>query len=344
MRFVPPALALLLVACGPEPADRPAAAPAAPAEGTLTGAEGAELFYQVVGSGPDTVFVVHGGPGAGIPSVRPPFEPLAEDHTLVFYAQRGGGRSTLPADTSLLAAEYHIADLDSVRSHFGVERMTLLTHSFGAILAARYAIEHPERVERIVFHGATGPSRAEAAKLARRAMPDAETTSPDSARRARMAAAIGSLLAGTAEDPVAACREYEWLGREMAEARGERVTWTGTTCDAPPEAVAYYYRYTAQLSPRSFGDWDFTCPMGEVEAPLLVIHSARDSLKRTQQEAWARAVPHGRILVVAGSGKSAATDAPERVLEAISMFVDGSWPEAARTVEGPPAGCPEPRG
>lgn len=77
------------------------AAPRAPAQGYLTGAGGAQIFYQVVGSGDDTVVVVHGGPGAGINDSRPDLEPLAKSHVVIFYDQRGGGRSELP-DTTLL--------------------------------------------------------------------------------------------------------------------------------------------------------------------------------------------------------------------------------------------------
>ncbi|MFW6088722.1 MAG: alpha/beta fold hydrolase, partial [Gemmatimonadota bacterium] len=152
---VPFLLVPAAMACGPDTSDDTAAtADATPAEdagtagehsGYLTGAEGGRLFFRVIGNSPDTVVVLHGGPGAGMNSVRPAFEPLADELSLIFFDQRGGGRSALPADTSLLRASYFIEDLDSVRAHFGLERMNLLTHSFGAVLAAAYAREHPGR-------------------------------------------------------------------------------------------------------------------------------------------------------------------------------------------------------
>lgn len=330
----------LVAACSGEPpreaeppdGERPATEPpqveppgSTGSEGYLVGAEDARIHYRVLGSGSDTVVVLHGGPGAGIHSVLPVLEPLAERVTLLFYDQRGGGRSELPADTSLLHARYHVADLEAVRRHFGLERLKLLTHSFGAILAARYAQRHPERVERMVFHGATGPERSEAARLARASPP-----SPDTALSNQMRRLLRSLLEGTADDPVATCREYEALGRRLAEARGEEVTWNGTSCAAPPEAVRYYFRYTAQLAPRTFGDWDFTTGLEGVSAPLLVVHGERDTVGLPANRAWAAALPNGRLLVVPGAA-TPFSDRPEGSFGAVATFVGGKWPPVAVT-------------
>ncbi len=285
-------------------------------EGFLTGAEGARLLYRVAGDGPDTVVVVHGGPGAGMNSVRPDFEPLAEPLTLVFFDQRGGGRSELPADTARLRARFFVEDLDSVRAHFGLQRMHLLAHSFGSVIVARYAQRHPDRVGRIVLHGATGPVRERAARLARRAAPD-----PDTALSRRASELLGSLLDGTAPDPANTCREWEALNRRMAEARGEPVRWRGSSCEAPPEAVGYYFRHTAQLAPRSFGNWDFTEGLDRVSGPVLVVYAADDDpLAVAEQRAWASAFPGGRLLLVPGTDKGAIAERPDIVVPALVEF------------------------
>jgi proline iminopeptidase len=89
----------------------------------------------------------------------PDLVPLATDHTLIHYDQRGGGRSELPEDTTLLAIEYHIRDLEALRKHFGIGRLTILAHSFGPALAALYANDHPDRVEGMIFIGPVPPRR-----------------------------------------------------------------------------------------------------------------------------------------------------------------------------------------
>lgn len=327
MRVVPLLAAALLVACGGDGAPRPAGDGAE--DGYLVGAEDARLYYRVLGTGSDTVVVVHGGPGAGMNSILPVVAPLADRFVLIFYDQRGGGRSELPADTSLLQGRYFVEDLEAVRRHFGLERLKLVAHSFGSIIVASYAKAHPERVARMVFHGATGPRRAEAARIARATPP-----SSDSALSKRAARHLDSLLDGTAVDPVATCEAFEEAGRRLAEARGETTTWNGTTYAASPEAVRYYYRHTAQLGPVSFGDWDFPSGLEHVSAPLLVVYGARDSMALGGQRAWAAAVPHGRFLAVAGARKGAITDRPEVVFPAVASFLRGEWPAGAEVVRG----------
>lgn len=301
-------------------------------DGYLVGADSAQLFYRVTGSGDDTLVIAHGGPGAGMNTMIPSVMPLADRFVLIFFDQRGGGRSTLPADTLKLRPEYFVADLDSVRSHFGLDQMNVIAHSFGSVLVASYAMAHPERLGRIVFHGATGPRRSEAGRIIR-AKAAAAPPSPDTTLSNRASELLGDLLNGTAMNPVETCREYEDISRQLAIARGERVSHTGSECTAPPEAVAYYYHYTAQLGPKYFGDWDFTEGLEDVTAPLLVVYGEQDSLAISEQREWASSVPNGRLLLVSDAGKPAFSDNPDFVFPAIDTFFRGEWPEAARRVD-----------
>ena len=113
-------------------------------------------------------------------------------------------------------------------------------------------------------------------------------------------------------------------------AQGRSGAWKGTSCAMPAEALRYYFRYTARLGPASFGDWDFTESLGGLQAPLLVIHGAGDREGADAQEAWARAVPHGRLLVLPGHTPSA--DRPDLFFPAVETFLDGEWPAGAVAV------------
>ena len=70
---------------------------------------------------------------------------------------RGRGRSGLIADNNRLALEYHIADLDAVRRHFDLQKLTLLGNSWGGLLISAYAAAHPERVERMILDASAAP-------------------------------------------------------------------------------------------------------------------------------------------------------------------------------------------
>ena len=222
--------------------------------------------------------------GAGINDSRPDLEPLAKNRVVIFYDQRGGGRSELP-DTTLLTPAHYVGDLEAVREYFGLEQMRLVAQSFGAIVVAEYLRAHPHRVARMVFLAPTGPNRAEAARFYGRAPETSDTTA-----LRRQSDIMRSLMEGRAADPVAACRELEALDVRLWVMFAGR---KGTTCDMPVPALRYHYQYTARLAPEAFGKWDFTHSFSKVRAPLLVIHGERDTLGLTMNRSWAKAIPTG---------------------------------------------------
>jgi len=291
--------------------------------GFLTSRDGAQIHYQVAGSGPDTVVVVHGGPGAGANTVRPDLEPLTRHHVVIFYDQRGGGRSELPADTTRLSAQAFVEDLEAIREHFHLDRMNLVAHSFGAVVTGQYATAHPDRVARIVLLAATGPNRAEAARFYQR-----PSSGLDSATAFRQFMALRSLMEGTASDPTAACRTVEDLGKLGARNRGEFAGWRGSSCDMPVEALRYYWQHTARVGPEAFGDWNFAESLSDLVAPLLVVSGGTDTLALAMDRAWATAVPNGRLLTLPTTSRAAHAELP-RVFRALDEFFAGGWPTEA---------------
>ena len=285
-------------------------------EGYLPGAGGLNLYYRVVGTG-NPVIVIHGGPGADM-SVLRDLTPLAARHQLIFYDQRGGGRSDLPADTSLLDAKYFVEDLEAVRQFFKLNRVTLLAHSFGPVLAARYVETHPQRIERLIFMGAIGPRRADATAFS---MEVSRRMPSESLERMKV---VVSLLRREGDvDRVALCREYEALARTSLPAG---VAAPLSMCNVSKEAVGYSLKYTGRITSESFGSWDFTKSLAAVKAPLLVVYGDQDPSPVSSQQAWANAVPEGRLLIIPGAGHNPHTDRPQQVFDAVNTFLAGRWP------------------
>jgi proline iminopeptidase len=110
---------------------------------------GVGLFVRRVGQGSPTV-VLHGGPGAHHDYLLPGFDALADGRELIYYDQRGGGRSPVARDVAVGWTE-HVADLDALRTAWGLERLTLAGYSWGGLLALLYAVSHPGRVGRLAL-------------------------------------------------------------------------------------------------------------------------------------------------------------------------------------------------
>lgn len=292
-------------------------------DGFIQSSDKTELYYQVRGSADDSVVVIHGGPGAGINSFLPSVHPLVKDYTLILYDQRGGGKSTLPEDTNKLHPQYFVEDLEAIRRHFKLSSMNVLTHSFGSIVLAEYATIYPDRLKRVIFHGSTGPIRADMGAYyqakSRQAAPIADTSLIN-----RASELLANLLEGKAEDPISACREYEQISKKIAVMRGELVSHKGSTCDAPPEAVKYYYQYTAQLGPALFGNWDYTGKLDNFTSPVLIMYGILDSLAIPSQKSWTEIIPNSRLLLVPKADKGSLSDNPEFALHAIKRFLDGN--------------------
>ncbi len=116
---------------------------------SFTTSDGRKLSYRKLGHGP--VLVCHpGGPGfsAGY------FGDLAglwEQFTLIMLNPRGTGSSDRPADRRAYQIDDYVADVEELRRHLGLERMNLLGHSHGGVVAQAYAAGHPGHVRRLVL-------------------------------------------------------------------------------------------------------------------------------------------------------------------------------------------------
>lgn len=114
---------------------------------------GAELYLELTGP-PEApaVFYLHGGPGYNSHSFRELMGDELLGYRMIYADQRGAGRS--PAD--LADSEPHAVttlsgDVVNLLDALSLERVTLLAHGFGAMIAADVLGRAPERVERLVW-------------------------------------------------------------------------------------------------------------------------------------------------------------------------------------------------
>jgi len=135
------------------------------ASGRLDVGDGHVLHWEQVGTqGGIPVAYLHGGPGSGCsPGVRGLFDPAL--HRAVLFDQRAAGRSTPHASDdavhwSSIDMDHHVADIEALREHLGIERWIVVGVSWGSVLGATYAERHPDRVTAVVL-GAVSLGRAE---------------------------------------------------------------------------------------------------------------------------------------------------------------------------------------
>ncbi|WP_205500126.1 alpha/beta fold hydrolase [Rufibacter psychrotolerans] len=149
-------LILLLFSCG----QPPQSSQAPTAKGQLEDGErfysinGVRHWVNIKGSSKQTtpLVVVHGGPGGNNYTFERTVGPLLEKFaTVVYYEQRGCGRSDAPQDPEDYLLQTLISDLEGLRQALGAPRLVLLGYSFGAELSLRYAARHPDKVEKLIL-------------------------------------------------------------------------------------------------------------------------------------------------------------------------------------------------
>lgn len=116
-------------------------------------AGGVAHWVRVVGEGGVPLVLLHGGPGGNaVPLEHSVGDALAKQSTVVFYEQRGCGRSEQPPGPGTYTMTQLVADLEELRVALGFERIIPWGVSFGCLLAAEYAVAHPDRVESLILH------------------------------------------------------------------------------------------------------------------------------------------------------------------------------------------------
>ena len=267
---------------------------------------GVTLFERRVGSGPPIV-VLHGGPGAHHDYLLPGFDRLATGRALIYYDQRGGGRSPVSREVPVGWLE-HVADLEALRLLWGLPRLTLAGYSWGALLALLYALDHPDRVERLALVSPAPVWRAARADFERRL---AERTAAPEIQAARRAVQDGGLRD----------RNQEAYRQRMFEfsVAGYFHDWRVASRLTP-------FRITGRTQQEvweSLGDFDLRPRLGELTLPALVLFGDDDPIPGATAEALARGL-RARLERIPDCGHVPYVEAPE----AFTHILDGFLPKA----------------
>ena len=123
--------------------------PFVPREGYVP-AENAELFYREVGRG-RPIILVHGGPDFDHTYLLPDMDRLSDSYRLIYYDQRGRGKSGRDVRPDDVSIRTEIEDLEGLRKYLRLDSVAVLGHSWGGVLALEYAIRHPDRVSHMIL-------------------------------------------------------------------------------------------------------------------------------------------------------------------------------------------------
>ena len=285
--------------------------------GFIATTDGERLFYRIDGDSADRIVVVHGGPGMSLTYLQPELTELSESHTLIYYDQRGSGLSSLASTPELLHADKHVEDLEAVRRHFAIDRLTLLGHSWGSGLAALYTMRYPEHVQRLILSSSM-PPRMEPyiAEFESNLIAWMDDTTLAEVERLEAVRAT--------EDSAEACNAFWRVFIRAYVADHERPpAFRGSPCDMPVAALRNSETVTnATLS--SLGAWDWRPQLATILVPTLVIHGEGDPIPLAAAREWASALPNATLSVIQRSGHFPFVEQRALFLESVEQFLDST--------------------
>jgi proline iminopeptidase len=119
-----------------------------------------EIFFDIDGVGlvPDgprmrekpTAFIIHGGPGGDHTDSKTGFHPLSDQLQLVYFDQRGQGRSAR-GDEDRCNLDENVEDLEALRRYLGFGTIVSIGTSYGGMVAMAHAARYPEAVSHLVL-------------------------------------------------------------------------------------------------------------------------------------------------------------------------------------------------
>jgi proline iminopeptidase len=249
--------------------------------------DGVVLWTATGGSGSVPVVLCHGGAGLW-DYLQPVAESLSSVARVHRWEQRGCGRSDRVGPYSI--ARY-IADLECLRRHFRHERWFVVGHSWGAGLALRYALAHPNRVLGVLYISGTGFGQAWRGTYHREA--DRRLTAKQRERRDELERRRRT----EAEE-----REWRVLSYMPDVGDPDRAVPIAAEFADVPYAINFDCNTALNDEEKRTDEANLLERCRALDVPVLAVHGSRDPRPSSALEAMLAALPCAELVLMDGVG------------------------------------------
>jgi proline iminopeptidase len=276
------------------------------------------LYAREIGRGRPLI-VLHGGPDFDHTYLLPDFDRLADAFRLIYYDQRGRGKSAEGVRAEDVTMTSEVDDLDKVRQHFQLASTAILGHSWGAVLALEYALRHPDRVSQLILMNPAPASAADVSILRRFYL---QKLGPDMDRQV----AIVKSAAYQAGDPEAVWARYR-IHFKPALARQEdyeklMVTMKAGFVSQGKDGIVKARAVEDHLMQDTWErtGYDLMPKLAVLSMPSLVIWGDHDFIPIEIATHIAGAIPGARLIGLKDCGHFAYLECPSEVRTTLGDF------------------------
>lgn len=278
--------------------------------------KGGEVWYRIVGVGKPGIplLVLHGGPGCPHDYLLP-LEALADQRPVVFYDQLGCGNSSRPADTSLWTIDRFVDELATVRAALKLDRVHILGHSWGTMLAVDYMLQR--RPGGVVSLTLAGPALSAERWCADQRVWILELPKPvqDAIRTAEASGAFESpdyQAAITAFYARHVCRVDPWPEYVNRALSPERM------------GLSVYHHMWGPSEFTGIGalkDYERVDRLREITTPTLFVSGRYDEATPAATEFYSRNMPGSRFIILEGASHLSWVEQPATFMRVVSAFL-----------------------
>ena len=259
------------------------------------------------------LLLLHGGPAASHDYLLPQMLALAEDHRLVTYDQRGGGRSRHDDDRAEIGWRDQVADVARVAAELRVAPLVILGYSWGGLLAMLYATEAAD--------GRVAPPPAKLALVD--PAPITRATRIEFERELARRQASPAIAEARAELQASGLRAQD---ADAYRQRAFELSVAGYFADPARASDLTPFRVTGRVQQSiwdSLGEYDLTDALSRVHVPALVVHGRQDPLPLASSEAAARALGT-TCVVIDNAGHVPYVEQPDQLFALLRGFLRDS--------------------
>ena len=279
---------------------------------------GYNVWYRMVGDcqspGKLPLLFLHGGPGFTWDSFEPLQALAATGRGLVFYDQLGSGNSDDPHQPSLYTIQLYVEEISVLRQSLGLDRLHILGHSWGGMLALEYALTKPAGLASLILADTCASIplwEAETRRLVTELPPEVQQVIQQNE------------AAGTTGSPeyIEACKAFS--RRHLSRRMDPLPECLQRIADKPGDEV-----YQTMWGPSewcatgSLKDWDITNRLDEIRLPTLVIGGRYDEATPVVTEALHRGIAGSEWVIFENSGHFPHLEETERYLEVLDCFLE----------------------
>jgi len=279
----------------------------------LQAVNGTHIYYEIIGKGAP-LFVLH-GQGGSHRYFLPYMGALSDEYQLFFYDQRGTGLSDGHLDLAAISIDQFVEDLEALRVAFGLEKISLMGHSWGAIVALAYALKYQAHLDHLILVDSTLVSNTFAIELSKTLQQRLQLLSADMQHERTTTCTRPSEK--LSRDEIDECSQIDAQLRFYDPAKATTVDW------ATEENTSKNSTTVRALIISSFNRMqpDLDAQLPTVRVPTLIIHGDFDPIPLGSSEYLHQHIPGSQIVPISESGHFPFIEQPEQFVAALRSFL-----------------------